>query len=672
MLNGVKFSTKMYTGFTVVLFLLFVVAFTGYSGMQATETSFVNYRELARDTNLMGRLQANMLLTRMGVKDFLMTSDEQHLNNYKTRHELMLQFLEDAKLDIQKPERAKQVTFITDYVDDYENSFTQVVDLMRERHEIVKTQLDPHGLKMHQALSNIMQSAFEDQDVIAAYYAGRVLEHLLLGRLNMAKYLDTNDMATMGIAKQELGIEIQEPLNILLREIQNSVRRGLLNEFIESRTIYVENLERLEVVITERNRQIKEVLDTIGPQISEVAEQIKLSVKEEQDTLGPALQSSIQQAVQTILIISMSALLLGMVIAFLITRSLTGPLKQSVKIAEQLAQGNMQTTIEVKGKDEINQLLAAMKVMVGKLREIVSNVQTGADYVASGSHQLSSTAQQISRGTTEQASSIEQTSSTMEEMSATTNNNAENASQTEQIARQAANDAQTSGQAVGDMVRAMQEIAEKISIVEEISRQTNLLALNAAIEAARAGEHGKGFAVVASEVRKLAERTQVAAGDISQVSNSSVEVAERAGEMLAKLVPDIERTSELVREISDACREQSLGTEQINRAIQQLDQVIQQNASSSEEMASTSEELSLQAAQLQDAISYFKLEQTPEGLKSAEERQSTLLPAPHNQKRIVQQTTLKEKQPAAKKDKGIVLDLGQDKLALNKEFEPYF
>jgi methyl-accepting chemotaxis protein len=201
----------------------------------------------------------------------------------------------------------------------------------------------------------------------------------------------------------------------------------------------------------------------------------------------------------------------------------------------------------------------------------------------------------------------------MEEMVSNIRQNADNAQQTEKIAIKAAQDTREGGKAVTETVTAMKEIAGKISIIEEIARQTNLLALNAAIEAARAGEHGKGFAVVAAEVRKLAERSQTAAGEISQLSSSSVEVAEQAGKMLEQITPDIQRTAELVQEISAASSEQNAGADQINRAIQQLDQVIQQNASAAEEMSSTAEELSSQAQALQDNIDFFKVDGSGNG-----------------------------------------------------------
>jgi len=350
--------------------------------------------------------------------------------------------------------------------------------------------------------------------------------------------------------------------------------------------------------------------------------------------------------------ISLFIVVFGSLVAVAITRSIVKPLAESVRVAAGVAVGDISLELKSERKDEVGELLRAMdeiisssrkvtevtrqvsegnltvevterssrdelliaiKGMVSKLREVVGTVQSASEQVTAGSQAMSSSSEELSQGATEQAASAEEASSSIEEMTANIRQNAENAQQTEKIALKGAQDAEASGVAVQDTLQAMKRIAEKIDIVEEIARQTNLLALNAAIEAARAGEQGKGFAVVASEVRKLAERSQVAAAEIGELSISSVEVAESAGTLLEAMVPNIQKTAELVQEIAAASQEQDAGAEQIGRAIQQLDSVIQQNASSSEEMASTSEELSSQAEQMQAAINFFDLG----GLRSA-------------------------------------------------------
>jgi methyl-accepting chemotaxis protein len=349
----------------------------------------------------------------------------------------------------------------------------------------------------------------------------------------------------------------------------------------------------------------------------------------------------------TMLLLVIGGVLFGLILGFFITRLISTPIRNLTSTAQKMAEGDLTVSVEATTKDEVGMLLNAMKTMIAnlkgtvalageiakgdisvqvkllserdelgkalslmvkRLREIVSEVQSAADNVASGSQQMSSSSEEMSQGATEQASAAEEASSSMEQMGSNIRQNADNAVQTEKIALKSADDAKEGGQAVVETVKAMKEIAQRISIIEEIARQTDLLALNAAIEAARAGEHGKGFAVVASEVRKLAERSQTAAGEISKLSSSSVEIAEKAGEMLTKLVPDIQKTAELVQEIAAASNEQDQGAGQINKAIQQLDQVIQQNASASEELSSTAEELSAQAEQLQSTMQFFKID----------------------------------------------------------------
>ena len=414
----------------------------------------------------------------------------------------------------------------------------------------------------------------------------------------------------------------------------------------QSEAIYASMIEAAMVTAREKQNialtNLKAVVDSV--------------VLASQDAMTRAHEQSSQSSTIT-LICLVIGVALALLLGYLLSRSIIGPVMKGVGFAKQLSEGDLTQTIDVHQKDEIGILAEALREMKDKLTAVVSDVQTATDNVASGSEELSATSESLSQGATEQAASIEEVSSSMEQMAANISQNAENAKQTDELANKAASDAKESGTAVGQTVDAMKSIAEKISIIEEIARQTNLLALNAAIEAARAGEHGKGFAVVAAEVRKLAERSGTAASEISELSSSSVAVAEKAGEMLDRLVPDIEKTAALVQEITAASDEQNAGATQINQALSQLDSVIQQNASASEEMASTSEELSGQGQQLQMTMSFFKVSEFG---RKAPSRSVRAVSAP--------KAALPSPPDSPQEESGIDVDMGDDS---NEGFERF-
>lgn len=316
-----------------------------------------------------------------------------------------------------------------------------------------------------------------------------------------------------------------------------------------------------------------------------------------------------------------SMIIVGVVFLFILLggiylkNSISRPLNEAMNIVDKMSVGNLQINInkaKYNKKDQIGFLLLKMDEMANNLRNVIATVRNGANYINRASVELSSSAGQLSQGASLQASSVEEVSSSMEQMAANIMQNTDNAKETETIARKTNKQVESSNSAVLETVESMNLIVRKNSIIGEIARQTNLLALNAAVEAARAGEHGRGFAVVASEIRKLAERSQNAAKEIDDISNTSEKVARNAGDMLNLLVPEIEKTSNLVAEITSASLEQNEGANQINDAIQQLNTVVQQNAASAEELASNSKELNFQADTLRKAISFFKFDQHEE------------------------------------------------------------
>jgi methyl-accepting chemotaxis protein len=336
-------------------------------------------------------------------------------------------------------------------------------------------------------------------------------------------------------------------------------------------------------------------------------------------------ETMFEQNRMVLLSVASATVLASLIAAAWILLSLSRGLTRSVALVRRVGSGDLTETAVVRGRDEVAELLQGQNAMILRLREVVGEVSRGAAQVASGSSEAAATATQLSQGATEQAAATEEASSAVEQMAANIKQTAHSASETETVAKTSAANARASGAAVAGAVAAMRTIANRIMVVQEIARQTDLLALNAAVEAARAGEHGRGFAVVASEVRKLAERSQTAAGEISALSASTVQAAEDAGRMLEQLVPDIERTAELVTTISHASQELATGASQINLAIQQLDQVTQQNTSASERMAMAAEGLSAQAEGLRAAMGYFR---TPHAEPAGAARAEAARPAP--------------------------------------------
>ncbi|RNF73345.1 methyl-accepting chemotaxis protein [Marinomonas rhizomae] len=658
----VSFSKKLYLGFSVVMVLLVIVGSTAYFALTKASDGFGDYRSLARATNAVGRVQANMLMARMKEKDFILSGSSEDKEAFDLYWNNTQQFLSNATTDIKKPEEIEVIKELGFSLDNYLDGVESVVILKKKRNELVDDILNVYGPDIEKNLTKILVSAKNDGDVSAAYNASLSTRSLLLARLYALKFLETNSLAEVDRVKKEFS-DLDNQLIVLEEELQNPARKALLEDVIHDVAIYEKAFSDVVNVIFDRNTIIEGSLNPLGDSVSKATEDLKLSIKSAQDQLGPELEESNFKAVYIIEAIVVVAILLGATIAWLITRStmlqlggdpslvthvvrrvsegdlevqlpnnneredslyaairsMVDSLKAKAILAQKIADGDLSAKVVLASdKDSLGQ---ALQDMVKNLNTILTDIQNAGDQIASGSSQVSSFSHSLAEGATQQKDHLQTISAALEQLSVQTSKNAESAKEANSLAAMA-QQAVIKGQAdMQDMVIAMKDIKEAgltisgfIKTIDEIAEQTNLLALNAAIEAARAGEQGRGFAVVADEVRGLASRSTAAATETAkliQLSSSKTEngvsIAESTAKSLQTVFDGISQTTDVVAKIATATSEQSLAVNEVARAIVSVGDVVEQNAAGSVEGAAAAEELSGQSAAMKQTMARFTL-----------------------------------------------------------------
>ena len=618
MLSRFKLKTQINLSFGLIISLLFVVSIIAYGGLSKTHASFLEYRALAKYTNLAGRVQANMLMMRLSVLGYSNEQSGNSISEFENRKVKMHTFLSEAKAEIRDPSRAAIISEILSEIKVYEESFYKVVELYANRGKLVSDRLNPLGLAMRKATTDIVQTAYRDGSSDVTYYGAIVEEHLLLGRLFATKYLVTNESAdslrTFDELENKMAVALQE-LDVRIDSIE---RRALFDQVVKYNKEYLAAFKDIQGIVENRNNIIKNTLNKIGPNVAGKVEALKLSLKEEQDALGPVVQSDTENAKILVGFLSLIAVVVGLLIATLVARMIKKPIGgEPVVIAEmanRISQGDLTGQVVLTSVD--TGIYRSVAEMSQRLRELISSILNSSESIASSSKNSSEIATENSKTVQQQKQKVDSVVVAIEEMSSSIQEVARNASGsaskadegTDEVLKgrelvkitvaavnKLSDDLLTSMAIIDDLEKQSNDIGSFIDVIQGISEQTNLLALNAAIEAARAGEQGRGFAVVADEVRTLAQRTQNSTAEIQAIIASLQQGTAKTVVAMKQSISQVEST------VTQAMNT-DLALASIHEIITEISTMNMQVATAVEEQAHVSSEIASNMSEISSSL----------------------------------------------------------------------
>lgn len=631
-------AKRLGIGFAIVLTFLLIVSVAGVTGLSRTAGSFDAYRDYAVENTDLSRVLEEFILLRIEAKNYNLEGDEVYLARFEELHKEILVEIEHSLQNASHEEVISQLQEIKSSLDDYNAAFVDISVAYKKQVQLQREVLDVNGLNMRKEIDRVQSYVVRQRDAEGIRLTGTLQQHLLLGRLHAAKYLQKNMESDIQRVREELVEGFSAVYSALLPRIGNSTYRAILKDINAQKEAYTEAFSQVIVHTSERLHIIENRLDPTGSALTTKISDLQHSIAGLQGKHGNSLQSNVLVITWTVVIIALLAIGLTVVLLFVLTGQILKPLgaepEDLAGVAEGISQGDM--TIEFDSK-RMSGVYFAMKTMSDRLGDVVSRIREIALQVASATTQIASGNQDLSKRTEQQAASLEETSASIEEMTASIKNNSDSAQQASQLSKIMDTKAADGMDKVNTVVHSMEEIdssskriADIIAVMNDLAFQTNLLALNASIEAARAGEQGRGFAVVAVEVRKLAQRSDEAAKEIAELIrdsnskvNNGVDYAKQAGTALEEINQSVKSVNQLIEEINASSQEQLSNVEELNKTIFQLNENTQQNASLVEESAASTEELSGQAQELSESLSYFTVDSNSQQPKAIAHKSAT-------------------------------------------------